>query len=58
VALNDQHATVELPAATELEVGDLLGCSISHPCGAFDRSRVIPALDDDGVVVDAIATYF
>jgi D-serine deaminase-like pyridoxal phosphate-dependent protein len=56
-ALNDQHAFCRI-AAGALEVGDLLGCGISHPCSAFDRWRAIAVLDDDDRVVDAVATYF
>jgi D-serine deaminase-like pyridoxal phosphate-dependent protein len=41
-----------------VRIGDRLCCGISHPCTAFDRWRVIPVLDDDDRVVDAIATYF
>jgi D-serine dehydratase len=39
-------------------VGDLLACGISHPCTAFDKWRLIPVVDDDYTVVDAIATFF
>jgi D-serine deaminase-like pyridoxal phosphate-dependent protein len=56
-ALNDQHAFCRSSAGA-LEVGDLLGCGISHPCSAFDRWRAIAVLDDDDRVVDAVATYF
>ena len=38
--------------------GDLVGCAISHPCGAFDRWRVILVVDDDYRVSDAVATCF
>ena len=56
-ALNDQHAFCRIADGT-LEVGDLVGCGISHPCSAFDRWRAIAILDDDDRVVDAVATYF
>jgi D-serine dehydratase len=57
-ALNDQHAYVRVPRTDPLAVGDLLGCGISHPCTAFDKWRLIPVVDDDYTVVDAIATFF
>jgi D-serine deaminase-like pyridoxal phosphate-dependent protein len=57
-ALNDQHAFCRLTSEADLEVGDLVRCGISHPCTAFDRSRVIPVLDEDDRVVDAVATFF
>jgi len=56
--LNDQHAYVRLPRDETLEVGEFLGCGISHPCTAFDKWRLIPVVDDDYTVVDAIATFF
>jgi D-serine deaminase-like pyridoxal phosphate-dependent protein len=36
----------------------VLVCGISHPCTAFDKWSLIPVLDDDDVVVDAIRTWF
>ena len=57
-ALNDQHAYLRLPADDELAVGDLVGCGISHPCTTFDKWRLIPVVDDDYTVVDAVATFF
>ncbi len=57
-ALNDQHAYVRVPPADELAVGDLIGCGISHPCTAFDKWRLIPVVDDEYTVVDAVATFF
>jgi D-serine deaminase-like pyridoxal phosphate-dependent protein len=56
--LNDQHAYGLLDPGLTLEVGDLVGCGLSHPCTAFDKWRVIPVLDEDDRVVDAIATFF
>jgi D-serine dehydratase len=58
VALNDQHAWVDLPADDPLAVGDLVGCGISHPCTTFDKWRLIPVVDDDYRVVDAVHTFF
>jgi D-serine dehydratase len=57
LALNDQHAHVRVPAAAELGPGDLLSCSVSHPCGAFDRWRVVPVVDDEDQIVDAVLTF-
>src|SRR3954469_19797611 len=47
VALSDQHAQVRLDPATELVVGDLLGAEISHPCGAFERWKLLFVVDDE-----------
>jgi len=57
-SLNDQHAYARVRTDLVLEPGDLVGFGISHPCTAFDKWRVIPVLDDDDRVVDAIATHF
>ena len=56
-SLNDQHAFIRDEHA-EMRVGDVLVCGISHPCTAFDKWSLIPVLDDDDVVVDAIRTLF
>ena len=56
--LNDQHAYARVRSGVSIEPGDLVGCGISHPCTAFDKWRVIPVLDDDEHVIDAVATYF
>ena len=45
-------------AGEDLRVGDLVGCGISHPCTAFDKWRLIPVVDDNYGVVDAVLTYF
>jgi D-serine deaminase-like pyridoxal phosphate-dependent protein len=58
IRLNDQHAYCRTSGDVSLRGGDLMMCGISHPCGAFDRWRVIAELDDEDRVVDAIATLF
>lgn len=56
--LNDQHAFCRVDPETPLEVGELVACGVSHPCTAFDKWRVLPVVDDDLRVVDAVATFF
>lgn len=58
VSLNDQHAFVHLEEGADLEVGDLLGCGISHPCTAFERWKLLPLVDDEYTVTGAIETFF
>jgi D-serine deaminase-like pyridoxal phosphate-dependent protein len=58
VRLNDQHAYCRTSGDVSLRGGDLVMCGVSHPCGAFDRWRVIAELDDEDRVVDAVATFF
>ncbi|HEY6567848.1 MAG TPA: amino acid deaminase [Actinomycetota bacterium] len=56
--MNDQHAYLRIDAAARIRVGDVVRCGISHPCTAMDRWRVIPVIDDEGRVVEAVATFF
>ncbi|MEA2227125.1 MAG: hypothetical protein QOF04_755 [Solirubrobacteraceae bacterium] len=55
--LNDQHAFVRDDRGA-LRVGDVIVCGVSHPCTAFDKWSLIPVLDDDDRVVDAVRTLF
>ncbi len=55
--LNDQHARLRIPDHSILSVGDLVGCHISHPCTSFDNWRLIPMVDGDYMVVDAIRSF-
>ncbi len=57
-ALNDQHGYLDLPADSPLQVGDLVGFGISHPCLTFDRWQAIMLVDDDYDVIGAIRTFF
>jgi D-serine deaminase-like pyridoxal phosphate-dependent protein len=56
--LNDHHAYLTVPPDLGVRPGDLLCFGISHPCTAFDRWHVLPVVDDQDTVVDAVATYF
>jgi D-serine dehydratase len=57
-SMNDQHAYLRLPGDVDLQVGDLVGCGISHPCTTFDKWRVLFTVDDGYRVTGAIRTYF
>jgi D-serine deaminase-like pyridoxal phosphate-dependent protein len=56
-ALSDQHAHVRIDPAAQLAVGDLLGAEISHPCGAFERWKLLFVVDDARRVVDGVLTF-
>jgi D-serine deaminase-like pyridoxal phosphate-dependent protein len=56
-ALNDQHAFVDTGGA-QLEVGDWIGCGVSHPCTAFDKWTALPLVDENYAVVGVARTYF
>jgi len=55
--LNDQHCYLRT-GKHSLAVGDRVVLGISHPCTAFDKWQVIPVIDDEDNVIDAIRTYF
>jgi len=56
--LNDQHAFLEIDAASDLRPGDVIEFGISHPCTCLDRWRVFFGLDAAGKVQHAYRTYF
>jgi D-serine dehydratase len=58
--MNDQHAYLRFPtdADSAPQVGDLVGCGISHPCTTFDKWRALFTVDDDYRVTGAIRTFF
>ena len=62
VKMNDQHAYLRLPEGhplcSELAVGDLVGCGISHPCTTFDKWKLLLEVDDGYAVRGAINTFF
>lgn len=62
VKMNDQHAYLQLPEdaalRAELQVGDLIGCGISHPCTTFDKWPLLLAVDDDYHVRYPVNTLF
>ncbi|HEY6596182.1 MAG TPA: hypothetical protein VI011_19085 [Asanoa sp.] len=58
VAVNDQHAHLDLATDARLDVGDLVGFGVSHPCTTFDKWRAIPVVDGDGTIVELAETCF
>lgn len=56
--LMDQHAFVDIDSDLDLAPGDIVSLGLSHPCGAFDKSRLVPIIDAEGTVVDGILTFF
>lgn len=57
-ALNDQHAFLDHPREVALEVGDLLGLGVSHPCTTFDRWQLLMVVDDAYDVIGGVRTFF
>lgn len=58
VALNDQHAHVQVEGECDLAVGDIVRLGISHPCTTLDRWQVIALVDGSGRVLEAMPTSF
>jgi D-serine dehydratase len=58
VGVSDQHLHLRIDPNAPIRIGDLCACAISHPCTAFDKWRVIPIVDDELTVVDAVRTFF
>lgn len=58
VKLNDQHCHLELPETSPLQVGDMVGLGISHPCLTFDKWRVVHLVDEEYRVIGSLRTYF
>jgi len=58
--MNDQHAYLRWPEGekVDLQVGDLVGCGISHPCTTFDKWPLMLLVDDTYNVLQAINTFF
>lgn len=58
VALNDQHAYLDLDPESPIGAGDLIGVGISHPCTTFDKWRAMALVDDDYNVIEMVETLF
>jgi D-serine dehydratase len=56
--LNDQHAYLSVPRDADLQVGDLLGFHISHPCTTFDKWSLLMEVDDHYTVIGGLKTFF
>ncbi|HEX5865568.1 MAG TPA: amino acid deaminase, partial [Casimicrobiaceae bacterium] len=56
--MNDQHAYLRSSIDEAPQVGDLVGCGISHPCTTFDKWRALFTVDDAYRVTGAIRTFF
>ncbi len=54
----DQHAYLQIAEGDDLQVGDMIGFGISHPCLTFDKWRCLLLLDDQYQVVDVMQTFF
>jgi len=58
LGLYDQHARMEVPASADLQVGDLVGLALSHPCTTFDKWPLVYRVSEDYTVLEGIRTCF
>jgi D-serine dehydratase len=56
--LHDQHALLNVPENSPLQIGDLVACGISHPCTTFDKWRLLLLVDDAYNITGGIHTFF
>jgi len=56
--LMDQHAFMTVDADLKIDAGDVVSLGVSHPCGAFEKSPLLPLIDADGTVVGGVLTFF
>jgi D-serine dehydratase len=58
VKMMDQHAFLQIGEGDDIQVGDMIGFDISHPCLTFDRWRYLPVVDAAYNVIDVVETFF
>ena len=58
IAMSDQHAHIRVPDRFTGGPGDLMGFAVSHPCTTFDKWKILPIVDDDYRIIDAVVTAF
>ena len=58
VALNDQHAYLDVDADDPIAAGDLVAFGVNHGCTTFDKWRAITMVDEAYQVRGVVRTYF
>jgi D-serine dehydratase len=54
----DQHAMLKLKQGTDVQVGDILVFSTSHPCLTFDKWKALHLVDENYNVLETLETAF
>jgi len=54
----DQHAMLKLKPGADVQVGDILVFSTSHPCLTFDKWKALYLVDDGYQVLETLETAF
>lgn len=58
VGIMDQHSMLQLAPGHDVQVGDILVFSTSHPCLTFDKWKTLLLVDDEYQVIEALETAF
>lgn len=58
IRLDDQHAYLDIPESSPLQVGDMIAFGVSHPCTTFDRWPFLYLVDEALEITGAIRTFF
>ncbi|MDO6425551.1 amino acid deaminase [Thalassotalea sp. 1_MG-2023] len=58
VKIMDQHLMLKVDENADLQPGDMMCFSTSHPCLTFDKWRFIGISNDQHVITKQVATYF
>lgn len=54
----DQHSAMRFDPKADLQVGDIIALSTSHPCLTFDKWRKLNVIDDQYNVLEQVDTCF
>ena len=54
----DQHAMLKLKPGADVQVGDILVFSTSHPCLTFDKWKALLLVDEQYNVLETLETAF
>ena len=54
----DQHAFLQIAGDDDLQVGDMIGFDISHPCLTFDKWKSLLVLNTQYDVIEVVHTFF
>ncbi|WP_058914010.1 amino acid deaminase [Entomohabitans teleogrylli] len=58
VGMMDQHCMLTFLPGSDLQVGDILVFSTSHPCLTFDKWKTLLLVDDDYCVIEELESAF
>jgi D-serine dehydratase len=57
-AMMDQHAFMQIADGDDIQVGDMIGFDISHPCLTFDKWKQVLLVDSEYRITEVAPTFF